>query len=314
MPAERLILGIDGGGTKTVAWLARPTTGEPEILGRGSAGPSNIQSVGFAAATESLDQAIAAAFDAAGIPRVALAAAVVALAGSDRDENRAQLACWAQDHRVAQQWAVVHDAQPVLRAGSPENWGVALIAGTGSLAFGRSRDGRTTRAGGWGFLFGDEGSGYSVALAGLRAVMHAHDGRGPETALTEAFLARLGLLSATGLILAVYPHAADRAWVASLADTVVECSRDADLVAGRILDQAADDLSAMVEAVARRLDLGQPGFPLALSGGMLLASAEMRERLAKSLERRGLTPGVVLVPQPVFGAVCLAQDLVAKAE
>ena len=170
MQSDELVLGIDGGATKTVAWLAlRSGGGEPSVVGRGAAGPANPQAIGFDEALGNLDQAIAAAFDDAGVKPGPLASAVLALAGWDREQNRQVLRRWAEKRCLASRLRMVHDALPVLVAGSPEGWGVALISGTGSFAFGQSRDGRSTRAGGWGYLFGDEGSGYAIALAGLRA-------------------------------------------------------------------------------------------------------------------------------------------------
>jgi N-acetylglucosamine kinase-like BadF-type ATPase len=138
----------------------------------------------------------------------------VRLAGADREENRQRLERWARDRRLARVFRVVHDAAPLLAAGTPNGWGVALIAGTGSFAFAQSRDGATARAGGWGYLLGDEGSGYAIALAGLRAAALAVDRRGRRTALVEGFMARLGVPKPVDLIPAVYRIANDRKAIA----------------------------------------------------------------------------------------------------
>ena len=118
-------------------------------------------------ARQNLTGAVAAAFATAGIPRHAVASAVLAAAGSDGEEIRRAFSDWAEEVSLAVRFQVVLDAWPVLAAGTPDGWGIALISGTGSLAFGRAANGRTARAGGWGFLFGDEGSGYAIAVAGL---------------------------------------------------------------------------------------------------------------------------------------------------
>ena len=165
---EQLILGIDSGGSKTIACLGRLSdSGPPLELGRGTAGPANLQSVDRSVVLENITDAVAAAFVAAGVRRCKVTSAVLAAAGSDRDENRRVFSEWANEIALADRFRIVHDAWPVLAAGTPECWGVALISGTGSIAFGRAADGRTTRAGGWGFLFGDEGSGYALAVAGF---------------------------------------------------------------------------------------------------------------------------------------------------
>jgi N-acetylmuramic acid 6-phosphate etherase len=309
MENDQLVLGIDGGATKTVAWLARPTgEGEPSIVGRGAAGPANPHAVGFDVALANLDRAIAAAFDDAGLSAGPVAAAVLGLAGSGRDENRQVLHRWAEGRRLARRFRVVHDALPVLVAGSPEGWGVALISGTGSFAFGQTRVGRSERAGGWGYLLGDEGSGYQIALAGLRAAAQSADGRAPATRLLDALVRRLGVREPLELITAVQRMAGDRAQIASLADVVTEAADEGDALAQRILDGAAADLAGMVAAVARRLGFSDGTFPLALAGGVLLASERLQTGLEGRLAAQGVRPAsVAVVSEPVLGAVRLAQ-------
>lgn len=307
MQSDRLVLGIDGGGTKTVAWLAAcGPSDEPSVVGRGTAGAANPQAVGFQRSLESLDRAIDAAFEDAEVPSGPVAAAVLGLAGSDRDENRTVLGQWAQDRHVARRFRLVHDALPVLLAGSPQGWGVALISGTGSLAFGQDRHGTSARAGGWGLLFGDEGSGYAIAVAGLRAVAQAADGRGPATKLREAILSQLRLQRPEELVSTVYRVKA--AAIASLAEVVIRTAGENDAVAQEIIHQAADDLAAMVTAVAEKLDFTSTAFPLALAGGVLLGCADLQLGLLDHLRRLGLRPEPVAdVAHPVLGSVRLAQ-------
>ena len=313
MQTDQLVLGIDGGGSKTVAWLANLSAeGEPSVVGRGTAGPSNPQATGFDQALENLDRAIADAFDQGAIAAGPVAAAVLGLAGSDRQENRDVLRRWADDRRLARRFRVVTDALPVLVAGSPEGWGVALISGTGSFAFGQSPDGRSARAGGWGYLFGDEGSGYAIALAGLRAAVQSADGRRPATQLLDAMLGRLDLRQPQELIPAIYPVADDRTQIASLADVVTKMADQGDAQAQQILDDAASELAAMVAAVARRLGFPNGTFPLALAGGVLLGSETLRSSLEAHVHSLGLCPApIASVKEPVVGAVTLAR---AEAE
>jgi N-acetylmuramic acid 6-phosphate etherase len=308
MHSDDLVLGIDGGGSKTVAWLAESALAEqPAIIGRGLGGPANVQAVGFQSASENLNAAIAAAFQDAGIAPGPVAAAVLALAGSDRDENRTVFNRWAEDHRIARRFRLVHDALPVLVAGTPHGWGVALICGTGSLCYGQTQDGRSARAGGWGYLFGDEGSAYAIALAGLRAATHAADGRGPATELLAALLTRLDLRNPEELVSAVYHMAAERAAIAALADVVTTAANQGDTVARQIVAAAAGELAAMVAAVASKLDLATSGFPLAIAGGLLLGGADLQKGLLSWLESLRLNPAPLTpVKQPVTGAVKLA--------
>ncbi len=310
MVAERLVLGIDGGGSKTVAWLASVDAGgEPLVLGQGASGAINVQSVGTATALENLDHAVAAAFRKASLARDAVAAAVLCLAGSSREENQRLFRSWAERVRLASRFDVVSDAMPVLAAASPEGWGIALISGTGSFSFGRNASGVAARAGGWGYLFGDEGSGYWIAVAALRAVAQAADGRGPTTSLVAAVLDRLAIQAPQDLVSAVYPSASDRGWVASMAELVIEADRQQDPVAGRILDDAASELAGMVAAVARAVALADGTYPLGVAGGVLLHGG-LVGRLEAQLRRCDISPSTIrIVPEPVAGAVQLARDL-----
>ena len=104
--------------------------------------------------------------------------------GLDADHIAARKAVRRHGVRLARHVEVTNDAAILLAAGTPDGWGVALVSGTGSIAFGRAPDGRTARGGGWGYLLGDEGSAYALVLAGLQAVARAADGRGEPTCLT----------------------------------------------------------------------------------------------------------------------------------
>jgi N-acetylmuramic acid 6-phosphate etherase len=310
-PAARvagdLYLGVDGGGSHTVALLAR--AGGPggwAVLGRGEAGPSNRQSVGNDRAFAALEAAVALAFAAAELPRQPAAAACLGLAGAGREGDREVLRAWARRAELAQSVEVTTDAAILLAAGTPDNWGMALVAGTGSIAYGRSRDGRSARAGGWGYLLGDEGSGYALALAGLRAVADDTDGRGPSTSLTGRLLDRLGLRQAQELVPAVYGGGWDRAFLAGLAPLVIE-EAESDEVAREIVAQSARELARTAAAVARRLWWGTESFPLALAGSVLASSAAYRERVLEAMQQLGVSPEpVTVVREPAEGALRLA--------
>jgi N-acetylglucosamine kinase-like BadF-type ATPase len=315
MTPSDLVLGIDGGGTKTVALLAPvgERAGETRCA-RGTAGPSNPRAVGFERAIAALEEAIDGAFRELGIERGRVAAACLGLAGAGRESERRELARWAESRRLAAQFAQVHDALPVLAAGAADLCGVALIAGTGSLAFGRNHAGVTARCGGWGYLLGDDGSGYALGRDALRAVARAASGRGPPTMLTNLVLERLRLSQPEELIETVYQPGFDRPAVAALAELVLEAARQGDLVATGLLDRAAGCLTDMIAIVAEDLGMDEAGFPLALTGGLLLAGQDvLGPRIATSLQN---WPAVVLswtyVSEPAQGAVRLARLAVER--
>src|SRR5438034_328249 len=176
---ESLVLGIDGGASHTTALLAEAASGS--VRGRGESGPSNIQAVGVEAAVRELEAAVVAAFQSAKLPRAKVAAACLGLAGIDLTEGLDIIGGWAESVALAEKLKVANDATLLFAAGTPEGWGLAVIAGTGSIAFTLDRQGKDARAGGWGYLLGDEGSAWQIGLSGLRAACRAADRAGPAT-------------------------------------------------------------------------------------------------------------------------------------
>jgi N-acetylmuramic acid 6-phosphate etherase len=297
-----LYLGIDGGGTHTVALLAKASG---DIVARGTAGPSNRQAVGTERALAALDDAVSAAFHAAGLPRGPATSACLGLAGADRPDDQAVLRVWAERVQLAARVEVTSDAAILLAAGTPHGWGLVLIAGTGSIAFGRTADGRRARAGGWGHLLGDEGSAYALALHALQAIVRTADGRGPATRLTERFLSHWGLTQPQDLIAAVYRSGRDRANFAALAPLVIETAEN-DPVAAEIVEQGARELAQAGAAVTHHLEWDGP-IPIALAGGLLLGNDGYQARIMTALRTLGVQPSsVARVEEPAHGAVKLA--------
>lgn len=295
-----LSLGIDGGGTHTVALLAR----DGVVIGRGEAGPSNRQAVGEARAFQAIEAAVTRAFVAAELERRPAGRACLGLAGAGRPEDQARVRDWARRAGLAEYVEVVTDAALLLAAGTPAGWGLAVVAGTGSITWGRTADSREARAGGWGYLLGDEGSGYSVALHALRAVVQAADGVGPATALTGMLQDRLQVREVRDIVPLVHGGTLDRPALAALAAPVIDLSAT-DTVAATIIEEQAEALARTAVAAATRLGLEAP--PLALAGGLLVSSDVYRERVLGAL-RRSLRPDpVTLVREPAEGALRLAR-------
>ncbi len=306
-----LLIGLDGGGSHTVAVLAAVETTSSgirkwSIIGRGTAGPCNHNAVGKGRALYAMDQAVAAAFSAARVIRRPAVAACLGLAGVDRPDDRALVEAWARQVHLAARVEVTNDADLLLAAGTPEGWGVGVVAGTGSIAFGRSPDGRTDRAGGWGYILGDEGSAYGIVTDALRASARAADQRGPRTALLERFLLKLDLSKPGDLIPTIYGGAWDRARLATLAPLVMEVA-DSDDVARSIVTHAATEIALAVRTVAGKLDLTGRKLPLALTGGVVLANESYRRFIVAALAGAGIDADpVTLVAEPAEGAVRIA--------
>ena len=305
------IIGVEGGGTKTVAWLARSRAdGSFEILGRGTSGPSNIHAVGLDSTLAHLLEAIDQARSAANWPEHPAEALCLAMAGVDRPQEAELFAAWARSQKIADQVQVTNDCEGLLAAGTQDGWGVALVAGTGSITFGRTAEGQTCRTGGWGYLMGDEGSAYTVALAGLKAAVRSADGRESEGRLLPDYLGRLGLNQPDDLLQAIYLNHPERAWIASLADVVTKAADEGDPAALRILGSAAEELALLIATTARKLDLSAKPIPICYTGGLILNSSTLQDRVAQELARQEIEiDQYVAVEDPVWGAIKLAKRL-----
>lgn len=307
-----LILGVDGGGTKTAACLAQVgADGEETILGQGQAGSSNVKAVGADKALANLLEAIEQAWSVANLPRDCAAVAVFGLSGAGRPETQQLVHNWAREKNIAAQVRVVHDALPVLVAGTPAGQGVALIAGTGAVAFAADQQNNTAVTGGWGYWFGDEGSAFWLGQAAARAVSQATDGRSAPTLLREAIFNRLTITEPRDLLTALSREGDVRTALAGLADLVSECAEAGDAVAQGILAQAAEQLAELVISASQQLKLGNE-FPLALAGGVACGSSLLRDGLIKKLNSRRVFPLMVtIVTKPVLGCVRLAAKVLA---
>lgn len=308
MTRHDLVIGIDGGGTNTRAWLAEcKSPHETNVIGRGNSGAGNPRTEGIDVALRHLDEAVQAAFRDANLQRRPVKAACIGSAGADRKVEQAAVHRWAERTELATHTTITNDALPILYAGDSQGIGVALIAGTGSIAFGRNSDGNTARCGGWGPIMGDEGSGYAIACQGLRAAARSSDGRGPRTELLERFLARFEITTASELIPAVYSDHFDRGQVAKLASIVFDSDANGDPVATEILDQATGELAIATESVVRSLCLPRDDFVLGLSGGLLVNRPRLRDGLGTKLLSLDCPPReIIVIDEPVAGAVIIA--------
>jgi N-acetylglucosamine kinase-like BadF-type ATPase len=302
------LLGVDGGGSTTHAWLAEPGC---RVLGRGVSGPSNAKAVGLEAAQSSIDVAIRSAFDDAGLPRGAVDVACFGLAGFGRPEDRSIVRQWAENAGWAKCILNANDGDLVVAAGTPHGWGVGVIAGTGSIAVGRTPDGRTARAGGWGHLIGDEGSAYAVVLHALRLVARRADGREASRPgrdpLTERLCAALDTDNVSQIVTKLYAPQFDRARIAALAPEVLAACAAAPEMARRLLVPAGIALAEMVAAVARSLGWLAGELPLAVAGSFLLAAPIVLESMINRLTQHDYQSSVARVSEPVRGALMLAE-------
>ena len=300
--AAPLYLGIDGGGSRCTAVLATSSASSISELGRGHGGPANAGTVGMPAATASVDEAIEEAFAAAGLNRVSVAAACLGLAGAGRAAVREEWGAWAHRRGLASEVEVVPDGVPAFGGDGEPPWGVLVIAGTGSIVWGRRKEGSLERCGGRGGLVGDECSGYVVALAGLRAAVRMVDGWGPETRLFDRALIRFGVVTAADLLATLAQPGIARGRIAAFAEDVVAMAVAGDGVADRILADATADLSQQAASLARRLGFRAGEYPLRVAGGLLCHAALVRDGLVEKLTTAGLQPAAVIITADLAAA------------
>ena len=295
------VLGIDAGGTKTVCQLADQ---RGEVVAEARRGGANLQAVGELEVEKVLHDVME---EAIGDLDVRPAAICLGIAGVDRPDDAQVVRAIMKRIGYKAKVLVVNDALVALEAGAPDQPGVVVIAGTGSIAYGRNERNQAARAGGWGYMLGDEGSGYWIGRAALRAVLRESDRRGPQTLLTGLLLNYYGVARAQDLIHQVYHGTLRPAAIASLAQCVQGAFTDGDPVAIGILRGSADQLESSALSVAKRLEIVGSEFPFVLSGGIFRAVPWLEEELSRRLPLASPRSRTILLNvEPATGAVRLA--------
>jgi glucosamine kinase len=301
-------LGIDGGGSKTTCAVGDET----QLLATASAGPSNIIRVGEQKARESLEQVVRQACAAAGITPGEVARTCAGGAGAARHELAAKIRD-ILGAIVSTPVDVVGDMQIALEAAFDTGPGVVVIAGTGSIAYGRDRQGNTARAGGWGFAIGDEGSAHWIGRAAVSAVLRAADANAwvterftpPDSQLAVALLKAWGVTSLTDL--ARLANSIPPPDFAALFPAVAASQDD---LAAEVLTSAGKELARTAALVIRRLfaGAGTEPVPAAVTGGVFRHAPLVRQVFYNEL--RTLDSRVEVNPQvvePVEGALRIAR-------
>lgn len=310
MNAPVLFLGVDGGGTRTRAVIVNAAG---DILGLGVAGPGNFDDLGEAVAQSNLDAAVRAAELEAGGQENSrpFTAAFLGLAGTVSDADRGVVSAMAANLKLAPaiRTGVDHDIRIALAGGLAGRPGIALVIGTGSSCYGRDSRGRFARAGGWGHLIGDEGSGYWLGVSAIRAVARAADGRDPPTALSAPILAALGIEKPDDLLHRLYVTGLSRPQLAALAPIVLQAAASGDPASLAFLETGGRRLAECVAAVAARLEFPS-GVEVTPVGGLASAGARVLGPLESALAQR-LPKARLRAPAlpPVLGAALLAAEL-----
>jgi len=295
------VLGIDVGGTKTVCLLADD---DARVLALGREEGANLQGVGELALEKVLHLVMESTLTGTGVIPSAIC---LGIAGVDRAADEAVVRSIMGRIGYKARILVVNDALIALEAGVGDAPGIVIVSGTGSIAYGRDADGQASRAGGWGYVLGDEGSGYWIGRLALRAVVRHADGRGRVTSLTPRLLHHFGAGKAAELINKVYHEELAPRSIASLAKYVQQSRDEGDLVAAGILNRAADELITAATAVMNRLELTDREFTFVLAGGMFHAVPWLCDQMQLLLPALARQSKVMrLEAEPALGAVRLA--------
>jgi glucosamine kinase len=289
-----VIIGLDIGGTKTHG--IRFENGIP--VADESAGSSNVQNVTRDEAAHNL----ASLFERIG--GGAVSHVYAGSGGIDTAEDAAALAGLIEPHVPGAQITVVHDSRLLLAAGHAST-GVAVIAGTGSAAWGRNADGGEARAGGWGYLLGDEGSGYWLGREAVRHSLRRMNQGLPVDELTAALLKSCGVGHANRLIALFHSPDTGRRFWAQQARHVVEAAAAGHTASQDLLEQAGGDLSLLALQVLGQLRIQGP---VILGGGLGMNVAPLQDAFRRHLAQAGVTDVRVLDQEPVFGVLQLLAE------
>ena len=284
LPARFVGLDIGGSKTRGIVWT------DGAVSSDASVGSTNVQNVSAQAARDNMAE-LFSLLDAAGATDVLAGAG-----GVDTDDDAAALAGLISPFVPGARVQVVHDTRLLLAAAGAST-GVAVIAGTGSAAWGMNAAGEQARAGGWGYLLGDEGSGYWLVREAVRHSLRRMDSGEAVDELTAGLLDYCGLESPQQLIAHFHMGTTRRYWAAG-SPVVFAAARDGHRAALALVDQAAADLADMAAKVAGQLGLAGP---VVLGSGLGSNVPALQEAFTAQLARRGFEDVQILRQDPIFG-------------
>lgn len=323
---QRLLVAVDGGGSGTRLWVLDSMA---RVLAIGEGGPSSVMAVGVEKAIRAVEDAADRAglrvtnagrqmatasptyLEAVQSASVSGSVAIIALAiaGADREPEVTQLREGVARMFPGARVVLEHDAVGSLVAGTLGEPGVLLLAGTGSICIARGPSGEHVRAGGWGYLLDDVGSGHWLGREGIRRALRAEDGRDPATVLSTVLAEAAGVTDVTELVGPIHRGAFDRTAIARLAPLVARAAKEGDAVATVIMDEAAVGLASLVRAVIGRSPWfeGAEAVPVVAAGGLFglgkAWSARIQSALAEQAPQACLTGWV---KAPIVGAAYFA--------
>lgn len=306
---EKYVIGIDGGATKSTAVLADLNR---NILAEKSSGPANFLIIGTEKVAKTISDLILDVCNEAEVNINNIEVVCIGLTGAGRESDAEKIKKAIQDYwstaysTPIKNIIVTSDARIALEGAFSGRPGIILIAGTGSIIFGKDRGGTLYRVGGFGRYIGDEGGGYSIGRLGLQAAAKSMDGRGPETKLLDILKTQFGINSPEDLINKVYQENLD---FAAVAPFVIQCAEEGDEACREILRKEAEELVLHIKAIKDKIRVRT--VYISFIGGLLTGENYYSKLLRKIILQK--IEGVnVILPEhpPAYGAILMAMDAI----
>lgn len=304
------ILGVDGGGSKTTVQIADISG---KVISQAVSGSSSYKSVGINRAIGNLNTAVFDAVKKLKVTRdIYFISSCFGFAGNDAGEDSKTYRKIVFNDKLnsylnPKGTIICNDTRIGLESGSESKNKIIIIAGAGSNCFGINEDGKQAGASGWDFILADEGSGYSVGLKALKAIVKAYDGRGEKTLLSKTILEELNLNEIPGLIKWAYGGLFSKDKISALAETVSSTAKMGDKVSIDILAEEAEEAVISVTTVANKLGFKDKAFDLVLVGGLFKCEEYFKNILINRLrENFPKIKSMPLVGNPAGGAVKMA--------
>lgn len=296
-PTSLTVVGLDIGGSKTRGIIWQSGT----VVADASAGSANVQNVAQAEARANLAELFAALKTSfSGTIDVVVAGS----GGVDTEADERALQALIKEHVGDARIVALHDTRLILAAGRTTT-GVAIIAGTGSAAWGINRDGADARAGGWGYLLGDEGSGYWFGREAVRHALSNMDAGTEPDELSLSLLRSCDLSHPADLIAHFHGGTTRRYWAAK-SPLVFDAAAHGHEPSLAMITQAGQDLASLAMTVAVRI---RSQGPFVLGSGLGMNQPRLQESFANALAQHGYTDIRVLDQDPIFGALVIAEEL-----
>ncbi len=308
----KYILGVDGGGTRTTADIADL---EGRVLAEAVTGASNYKSAGKKASIENINKAVFGALQKLGTAdNIIFDSSCFGMAGNDTVKDQKVYRSIIFNERLktvlnTSRTMICNDSRIGLEAGSSRDNRIMVICGTGSNCFGINQDGMEAKAGGWDYILGDEGSGYSIALKALKTVMKAYDGRIENTILSSQILGYLGFRSEVEIVEWIYKKNITKEKISEIAAVVCRAAHLGDIASRNILEEEAGEIESIITVVAERLGISDSVFDLVLVGSVFKCRKYFKKTLFDLLEKK--FKGINfkdLTKKPVLGAIKMARD------